>query len=94
VLRGEVAGWLLLDAGTHTLEGPPVLEAKVHLFLLLPVDLREPPQALRLLVRETPERPPSNLSPEPNDPQVSSLLRQLYPPDFPVCYGDPSSTPR
>ena len=32
-LRDEVAGWLLLGAGTHTPEGPPVLEAKVHLFL-------------------------------------------------------------
>ena len=32
-LRDEVAGWLLLGAGTHTAEGPPVLEAKVHLFL-------------------------------------------------------------
>lgn len=32
-LRDEVAGWLLLGAGTHSPEGPPVLEAKVHLFL-------------------------------------------------------------
>ncbi|MGY2031348.1 DEAD/DEAH box helicase [Nocardia gipuzkoensis] len=32
-LHDEVAGWLLLGAGTSTLEGPPVLEAKVHLFL-------------------------------------------------------------
>jgi DEAD/DEAH box helicase len=32
-LRDEVAGWLLLGAGTHTPAGPPVLEAKVHLFL-------------------------------------------------------------
>jgi len=33
VLRDEAAGWLLLGAGTHTPAGPPVLEAKVHLFL-------------------------------------------------------------
>ncbi|NGM14212.1 DEAD/DEAH box helicase [Verrucosispora sioxanthis] len=32
-LRDEVAGWLLLGASTHTPAGPPVLEAKVHLFL-------------------------------------------------------------
>ena len=32
-LRDEVAGWLLLGAGTHSAAGPPVLEAKVHLFL-------------------------------------------------------------
>ena len=32
-LRDEVAGWLLLGAGTHTAAGPPVLEAKVHVFL-------------------------------------------------------------
>jgi hypothetical protein len=32
-VRDEVAGWLLLGAGTHTQAGPPVLEAKVHLFL-------------------------------------------------------------
>jgi ATP-dependent helicase YprA (DUF1998 family) len=32
-LRNEVAGWLLLGAGTHTSAGPPVLEAKVHVFL-------------------------------------------------------------
>jgi ATP-dependent helicase YprA (DUF1998 family) len=32
-LRDEVAGWLLLGAGTHTALGPPVLEAKVHVFL-------------------------------------------------------------
>ena len=32
-LRAEVAGWLLLGAATHTPAGPPVLEAKVHLFL-------------------------------------------------------------
>lgn len=32
-VHDEVAGWLLLGAGTSTPEGPPVLEAKVHLFL-------------------------------------------------------------
>ncbi|MEU8202922.1 DEAD/DEAH box helicase [Streptosporangium sp. NPDC049046] len=32
-LHDEVAGWLLLGAGTHSPAGPPVLEAKVHLFL-------------------------------------------------------------
>lgn len=32
-LHDEAAGWLLLGAGTSTPEGPPVLEAKVHLFL-------------------------------------------------------------
>ncbi|MGW4891007.1 DEAD/DEAH box helicase [Kitasatospora sp. NPDC004240] len=32
-LHDEVAGWLLLGADTHTPAGPPVLEAKVHLFL-------------------------------------------------------------
>jgi hypothetical protein len=32
-LHDEVAAWLVLGAGTSTPEGPPVLEAKVHLFL-------------------------------------------------------------
>ncbi|MGI8810544.1 MAG: DEAD/DEAH box helicase [Acidimicrobiales bacterium] len=32
-LADEVAGLLLLGAGTHSTSGPPVLEAKVHLFL-------------------------------------------------------------
>ena len=52
VLRDEIAGWLLLGAGTHTRDGPPVLEAEIDLLLLLPADLREPPQALRLLAGE------------------------------------------
>ncbi|GAA1966291.1 DEAD/DEAH box helicase [Catenulispora subtropica] len=32
-IEDEVAAWLLLGAGSHTPAGPPVLEAKVHLFL-------------------------------------------------------------
>lgn len=40
-LRDEVAGWLLLGAGTHTEAGPSVLEAKVHIFL------RSPPHLVR-----------------------------------------------
>lgn len=33
LVHDEAAGWLLLGAGTHSEAGPPVLEAKAHLFL-------------------------------------------------------------
>ncbi|WP_344597754.1 DEAD/DEAH box helicase [Actinomadura vinacea] len=50
-IHDEVAGWLLLGAGTHTSEGPPVLEAKVHLFLRgLPNPVRCAAEAEHLLL--------------------------------------------
>ncbi|MFJ6529988.1 DEAD/DEAH box helicase [Streptomyces longwoodensis] len=50
-LEDEVAGWLLLGADTHTPEGPPVLEAKVHLFLRsLPTPVRCAGEAEHLLL--------------------------------------------
>ncbi|MFI7131328.1 DEAD/DEAH box helicase [Nonomuraea sp. NPDC050153] len=50
-LHDEVAGWLLLGAGSHTAEGPPVLEAKVHLFLRsLPSPVRCSGEAEHLLL--------------------------------------------
>ncbi|MEV6985422.1 helicase-related protein [Sphaerisporangium sp. NPDC051017] len=50
-LHDEVVGWLLLGAGTHTAAGPPVLEAKVHLFLRgLPSPVRCAAEAGHLLL--------------------------------------------
>ncbi|MFJ9327352.1 DEAD/DEAH box helicase [Streptomyces sp. NPDC101230] len=50
-LEDEVAGWLLLGADTHTAAGPPVLEAKVHLFLRsLPTPVRCVGEAEHLLL--------------------------------------------
>lgn len=50
-VHDEVAGWLLLGAGTHINEGPPVLEAKVHLFLRgLPNPVRCAAEAEHLLL--------------------------------------------
>ncbi|MGY5058664.1 DEAD/DEAH box helicase [Streptomyces sp. 900105755] len=50
-LEEEVAGWLLLGADTHTPAGPPVLEAKVHLFLRsLPTPVRCTAEAEHLLL--------------------------------------------
>lgn len=50
-LEDEVAGWLLLGADTHTSAGPPVLEAKVHLFLRsLPTPVRCVGEAEHLLL--------------------------------------------
>jgi len=50
-VRDEVAGWLLLGAGTHSAQGYPVLEAKVHLFLrCLPSPVRCAGEAGHLLL--------------------------------------------